>query len=148
MTAFGILSVTAVLMLGFRESGVVISVLANGIAQMPPAVPSNATLFYVEVDMIAEMNTIEGYFSVQAALAPTSHVLVSSCRLTGGFALVNWFKPSVHAGDFVFTVGGVSSGTAKERRLLTQIVPPCIYTAPMVSSTRTPWCLFHSREHD
>jgi hypothetical protein len=109
MTAFGILSVTAVLLLGFRNSGVVISVFADGIAQMPPGVPADATLFYVEVGMLAELNTVDGYFTVQAALAPTSHVLVSSCRLTGGFALVNWFSPNAHSGDFVFTVGGVSA---------------------------------------
>ena len=73
---------------------------------MPPSAPSDVTLFYVEVGMLAELNTVDGYFTVQAALAPASHVLVPSCRLTGGFALVNWFAPNVHAGDFVFTVGG------------------------------------------
>jgi hypothetical protein len=101
------LSVTAVLVLGFRNSGVVISVFADGIAQVPPDSLANATLFYVEVGMLAELNTVDGYFTVQAALAPSSHVLVPSCRLTGGFALVNWFPPSQHSGDFVFTVGGV-----------------------------------------
>jgi hypothetical protein len=107
LTAFGILSVTAVLVFGVRDGGFVISVFANGIARMPPAAPPEATLFYVEIGMLAEINTVDGYFTVQAALAPSSHVLVPSCRLTGGFALVNWFSPSPHSGDFVFTVGGV-----------------------------------------
>jgi Family of unknown function (DUF6603) len=96
-------------MLGFCDSGVVIEVFADGIAQMPPDAPEDATLFYVEIFMLAELNTIQGYFTVQASLAPTSHVLISSCRLTGGFALVNWFNPNPHSGDFVFTVGGVSN---------------------------------------
>ena len=109
MTAMGILTVTAVLMVGFQSSGVIISVFADGVAQMPPDVDADATLFYVEIGMLAELNTVEGYFTVQAALAPTSHVLVSSCRLMGGFALSKWFDPSAHAGDFVFTVGGVST---------------------------------------
>ena len=109
LTAFGILSITAVLMLGFHESGVVISVFADGIAQMPPDAGVDETLFYVEIYMLAELNTIQGYFTVQASLAPSSHVLISSCRLTGGFALVNWFNPNTHTGDFVFTVGGVSN---------------------------------------
>lgn len=109
MTAFGILAVTAVAMVGFHDAGVVIGVYADGVAQMPPGVDADACLFYVEIGMLAELNTVDGYFTVQAALAPTSHVLVPSCRLTGGFALVNWFAPSTHAGDFVFTVGGVSS---------------------------------------
>jgi hypothetical protein len=112
LTAFGILSVTAVLMLGFHDSGVVISIFADGIAQMPPDVDADATLFYVEIYMLAELDTVEGYFTVQASLAPSSHVLVSSCRLTGGFALVNWFDPNAHTGDFVFTVGGVSKRTS------------------------------------
>ncbi len=108
LTAFGILSVTAVLMFAVRDGGFVISVFADGIAQMPPDADEDATLFYVEIGMIAELNTADGYFTVQASLAPSSHVLVPACRLTGGFALVRWFEPNVHSGDFVFTVGGVS----------------------------------------
>lgn len=108
LTAFGILSVTAVMMFQVQPGGFIISVFANGIAQLPCEVQPEATLFYVEVGMMSEINTVEGYFTVQAALAPASHVLIASCRLTGGFAMVNWFDPSTHSGDFVFTVGGVS----------------------------------------
>ena len=107
MTAFGMLAITAVLIFGVRDTGFVISVFANGVAQIPSEVKPEQTLFYVELNMLAELNTVEGYFTVQAALAPTSHVLVPACRLTGGFALMNWFAPNVNAGDFVFTVGGV-----------------------------------------
>jgi uncharacterized protein DUF6603 len=109
-------------MLGFHDGGVDILVLADGIAQMPPDVDDpDATLFYVELFMLAELNTIQGFFTVQAALAPSSHVLVSSCRLTGGFAFVNWFDPNTHSGDFVFTVGGVSHFVFEYQPLLKSI---------------------------
>lgn len=107
------MAVTAVLMFGVRDSGFVISVFANGVVQIPSEVKPDATLFYIEINMLAELNTADGYFTVQAALAPSSHVLVPSCRLTGGFALVNWFAPNANAGDFVFTVGGVSNRSSK-----------------------------------
>ena len=94
-------------MLQAQKGGYIIGVYANGIAKLPCTDDAPITLFYVEIAMMAELNTIDGYFTVQAALAPSSHVLVPECRLTGGFALVNWFAPNEHAGDFVFTVGGV-----------------------------------------
>ena len=119
-------------MLGFRDHGVIISVFAQGCAQMPPAASPAICLFYVEVGLLAELNTVEGYFTVQAALAPASHVLLPSCRLVGGFALVNWFDPSTYSGDFVFTVGGVS-----DQKLLpmstNRVVPPSISTTALVS---------------
>ena len=55
MTAFGMLAVTAVLMFGVRDSGFVISVFANGVAQIPCEVKPNETLFYVEINMLAEL---------------------------------------------------------------------------------------------
>ena len=126
LTAFEILSVTAVLMMGFQQAGVVISVFADGIAQMPPDVDADETLFYVEIYMLAELNTVQGFFTVQASLAPSSHVLVPSCRLTGGFALVNWFNPNAHSGDFVFTVGGVS--TIHVKRKIRHVLTYCSIT--------------------
>ena len=136
MTAFDILSITAVLMLGFRNGGVVISAFADGVAQMPPGVSSDTTLFYVEIGMLAELNTVDGYFTVQAALAPSSHVLVSSCRLTGGFALINWFSPNAHSGDFVFTVGGVRCFLPVDFKYPDiDLVPPRLLTTCMVPTT-------------
>jgi hypothetical protein len=121
--AFDILTVTAVALLAFRDAGVIISVYADAIAQMPPDAPDrSAALVYVELEMVAEMNFIDGYFRVEAALAPTSFLLVPQCHLYGGFALVYWFdvsisiiilataltfpQPNPHAGDWVFSVGG------------------------------------------
>ena len=56
--------------------------------------------------MIIELNFIEGFFRVAAALAPTSYIYVPLCHLTGSFALCYWFSPSAYSGDFVFTLGG------------------------------------------
>jgi len=36
----------------------------------------------------------DGYFRVEAALAPTSFLLVPACRIYGGMALVYWFNVS------------------------------------------------------
>lgn len=69
MTAFGVLAVTAALMFGIRESGFVISVFANGVAQIPSEVKPEATLFHVEVNMLAELNTVDGYFTVRRSSA-------------------------------------------------------------------------------
>lgn len=138
--------------MGFRDGGVDILVLADGVAQMPPDDPDpDATLFYVEIFMLAELNTIEGYFTVQAALAPSSHVLVSSCRLTGGFALFNWFDPNAHSGDFVFSVGGVSKIEFFAHLpdfSNSIVVSPSIHPAILVSSPCTPRDIFHARFYD
>jgi hypothetical protein len=56
--------------------------------------------------MIIELNVSQGFFRCEAALAPTSFILVPQCQLMGGFALCYWFGPSQYAGDFVFTIGG------------------------------------------
>jgi hypothetical protein len=107
LTAFDILSVTAVAMVQFKEAGLIISIIADAIAQMPPGVSDRSLMIaYVEIGFICEMNMVDGYFRVEAALAPTSFLLVPACRIYGGMALVYWFAPNQHAGDWVFTVGG------------------------------------------
>lgn len=97
ITAFDILTITAVAMLAFRDAGVVVSLYADAVATMPPMAPTkNVAIVYVELGLVAEMNTIDGYFRVEAALAPTSFLLVKDCHLRGGFALVYWFGVSGH----------------------------------------------------
>lgn len=97
VTAFDLLKITAVAMLAFRGSGVIMSIFADAVATMPPNTPPDqkeAMILYVEIGLIAEMNFIDGYFRVEAALAPTSFILVPQCRVYGGFALVYWFPVS------------------------------------------------------
>lgn len=104
-TAFDILKITAVAMFAFRDSGLIISIFADAIATMPPNAPANdpgALILYVEIGMLAEMNFVDGYFLVEAALAPTSFILVPQCHVYGGFALAYWFPVSVEpAGIFL-----------------------------------------------
>lgn len=93
LVAFDILAVTAVAMVQFKEAGLIISIIADAIAQMPPSVTSRSEMIaYVEIGFISEMNMIDGYFRVEAALAPTSFLLVPACRIYGGMALVYWFS--------------------------------------------------------
>lgn len=92
VVAFDVLTVTAVAMLAFSDAGLVISLYADAIAQMPPdATSTSEMIVYVELGMVAEMNFVDGYFRVEAALAPTSFLLVPQCHLYGGFALAYWF---------------------------------------------------------
>jgi hypothetical protein len=94
ITAFDLLTVTAVAMLAFRDSGLIASIYADAVVQMPPDVPKEAVIVYAEIGLVAEMNFVDGYFRVEAALAPTSYLLVPQCHLYGGFALVYWFPVS------------------------------------------------------
>ena len=91
VTAFDILTVTAVAMLAFRETGAIASIYADAIARMPPDAPKEALIVYAEIGIVAEVNFIDGYFRVDAALAPTSFLLVPKCHLYGSFAMVYWF---------------------------------------------------------
>jgi hypothetical protein len=103
VSAFDIITATAVAMLEFSNRGVVANIFADVIAQMPPNVKvREECLLYVELLMNAELNFIDDYFLVQAALAPTSFLLVPACSLFGGFAFATWFGSSDYAGDFVF----------------------------------------------
>jgi hypothetical protein len=106
IVAFDILSITAVAMLAFRDSGVIASIYADAIAKMPPDAGNDSAIIYVEIGMVAEMNFAEDYLRVEASLAPTSFLLVPQCHLYGGFALCYWYVRNPHAGDWVFSVGG------------------------------------------
>ena len=95
LIAFDILTVTAVAMVQFKEAGLIISIIADAVAQMPPNVTDRSQMIaYVEIGFICEMNMVDGYFRVEAALAPTSFLLVPACRIYGGMALVYWFNVS------------------------------------------------------
>ena len=60
------------------------------------------TLAQLELALRARFSSREMVVSVQAQLTDNSWLLSESCRLTGGFALVNWLR----TGQFVLTVGG------------------------------------------
>lgn len=69
ITAFDLLSVTAVALVSFKDDGIVISLIANAVAQLPPKVEGwgEVVLLYAELDMIAEINFSQGSFRTEAA---------------------------------------------------------------------------------
>ena len=60
------------------------------------------TLAQLELALRARFSSRDMVVSVQAQLTDNSWLLSESCRLTGGFALVNWLRTC----QFVLTVGG------------------------------------------
>jgi len=56
----------------------------------------------LELALRARFSTREAVLSIQAQLTDNSWIINDSCRLTGGFAFVTWFR----TGQFVLTLGG------------------------------------------
>nr|OQO31194.1 hypothetical protein B0A51_01573 [Rachicladosporium sp. CCFEE 5018] len=105
ITAFDILKITAAALLAFRDSGIIVSLYADAIAQMPPDAKSTSDMIlYVELGLVAEMNFVDCYFRCEASLAPTSFLLVPQCQLYGGFALPSHYPNPKRLG-ISFTVG-------------------------------------------
>src|ERR1700722_13552917 len=72
-SAFACLTCTAVAMLEIKSGGFDLAIYGDAVAMMPPDAPSREEcLVYVELGLVVEFNMIEGYFRVEAALAPTS----------------------------------------------------------------------------
>ncbi|MDN5859364.1 MAG: hypothetical protein L0H84_12150, partial [Pseudonocardia sp.] len=63
----------------------------------------------VELALRARFSTSEGVLAVAAQLTDNSWIINDSCRLTGGFAFVTWFR----TGQFVLTLGGYHPRFAK-----------------------------------
>lgn len=82
-----------------------IALLGMSTVQLPPAPAPAVALAQLELE--AAFIPSEGLLSVGGQLTPQSHVLSPDCHLTGGFALVTWFKGE-HQGEFVVTLGGYS----------------------------------------
>jgi len=79
--------------------GLEVSVL--GLSQMVLPDPS-LPMASVELALRARFSTREGVLAIQAQLTDNSWLISESCRLTGGFAFVVWFR----TGQFVLTLGG------------------------------------------
>ncbi|EXJ70275.1 uncharacterized protein A1O5_06343 [Cladophialophora psammophila CBS 110553] len=126
LDACDIMDITAMVMVSFKDPAVVFNFLGDAVVQLPSKDgPPEESLLYVQMNIVAEMNVVwqvnqiqgvplpvpvpTGFFRVEAALAPTSFVLVPFCHLSGGYAARFWFGiPNVtdHVGDFVFSMGG------------------------------------------
>lgn len=79
--------------------GLEVSVLGLSRMVLPdPSLPMAS----VELALRARFSTREGVLAIQAQLTDNSWLISESCRLTGGFAFVVWFR----TGQFVLTLGG------------------------------------------
>ncbi|MFB8761211.1 DUF6603 domain-containing protein [Nocardiopsis alba] len=61
---------------------------------------------HIELGFRALYEHAKRQLSLTAALSDNSWIVHPDCKLTGGAALYVWFPGSVHAGDFVGTIGG------------------------------------------
>ena len=82
-----------------------IGIFAVCTAQMPRK-PGAKLFTFIELGIAAILDLDEGTMLVFGRLSPTSFVIDSACKLTGGFAAATWFDPSPYAGDWVFSLGG------------------------------------------
>ena len=100
-TSFSLVYATAVLTVEVHD-GLEINLLGLARIALPnPALP----MAQVELALQARLSTQEGIFSIKAQLTENSWLINESCRLTGGFAFVLWFKGDM-AGQFVVSLGG------------------------------------------
>ncbi|MCF8501459.1 MAG: hypothetical protein K9H11_13395 [Rhodospirillum sp.] len=104
-STYKILTVFAMLMVRFGKE-FEIDLIGVAQASLPPEVPVDKALAYVELGMVASFKPTEGEISVTAQLTTNSFLLTKSCRLTGGFAAIYWYGSNKNAGDFVITLGG------------------------------------------
>ena len=100
-TSFALVNTRAVLSVEIND-GLEINLLGLSSLALPSA---ELPIANIELAMQARFSTVEGVFSVLAQLTDNSWIINQSCRLTGGFAFVVWFKGS-NTGQFVLTLGG------------------------------------------
>jgi hypothetical protein len=106
-TSFQLVSTNALLVIEFGKR-ILFAILGLSRASfpMPGTAPASVRYAFVELQIGTIVDPDQGAFSLTAVLSPNSFLLDPSCKLTGGFAFYTWFAPSIHAGDFVITVGG------------------------------------------
>ena len=97
-TSFQIIESKAVLFIKI-DTGFTIGIVALSAMSLPS---KELNLGYIELALLAYYSSEEQVLWVQAQLTDASYIFSQSCRLTGGFALVTWFK----TGEFVLSLGG------------------------------------------
>ena len=112
VTAFQMLQVTAVVVVQWDPS-ITAGIYAVAVADMP-STDAPFKVAHVELGILATIDFGKGIAAFEGQLAPSSFILDSSCKLTGGFALYYWFKGDSPdgsgdggaPGDWVFSLGG------------------------------------------
>lgn len=97
-TTFQIVESKAVLFIKIDE-GFTVGILGMSSLSLPS---KEFNVGYVELAFLAYYNSTENILWVEAQLTDASYLFSKSCRLTGGFALVNWFN----TGEFLLSLGG------------------------------------------
>jgi large repetitive protein len=97
-TSFTVVESIAVLTVSIGDD---LEVALLGLSRMSLPTPLRP-LVQVELAIRARFSAREAVLSVQAQLTDNSWVVNPSCRLSGGFAFVIWFR----TGEFVLTLGG------------------------------------------
>jgi hypothetical protein len=97
-SSFGIVNSVALATIVFGTSVEFVLLGSSTIDWPPKAVVAHASL-----EIVATINS--ELLAIDGQLATGSYILSNACQLTGGFAFHIWFT-GIHAGDFVFTLGG------------------------------------------
>ncbi|MGO4293287.1 DUF6603 domain-containing protein [Chitinophaga sp. RAB17] len=82
------------------------AVLGLASLSLPQNVSIDNAFVFVELQMEAVFQPLDGFLGVAASLTNNSFVLTKDCHLTGGFAFNLWFGSNPNAGQFVVTAGG------------------------------------------
>ena len=98
-TTFQVIESKAVLY--FKISNDDFAVGLIGLSAMSLPTP-DLNIGYIELAFEAGYDSGTNIFRAGAQLTDASYLFSKSCRLTGGFALVNWFN----RGDFLLSIGG------------------------------------------
>ncbi|KAF4440704.1 hypothetical protein FACUT_3242 [Fusarium acutatum] len=98
--------ISAVLTLALGPQVDEIAILGTATASFPRGASSDKVVAFIELDYSATADITHGSLFIQGSIAPTSFLLNSECRPTGGFIVATWFKPSPYEGDWCITIGG------------------------------------------
>lgn len=102
--SFELLKTRALLIVEFGDD-FQISVAARSVFNLPQN-PKLPQFVNVELGLTATIHPSAGYMEFRASLTPGSFVLDPDCHLTGDFAMIKWYGPNPHAGDFLISLGG------------------------------------------
>lgn len=98
-TTFQVIESKAVLYIKISNDDFAIGLI--GLSAMSLPTPE-LNIGYIELAFAASYDSATNIFRAEAQLTDASYLFSKSCRLTGGFALVNWFN----RGDFLLSIGG------------------------------------------
>lgn len=118
-SSFEIIDSVALLTASFGPA-ITYNLLGTSVLTMPPTgngsqggnqggSPPAKALAYAELALDVSLQPAIGQFAALGQLTPSSFILESAAKLTGGFAVDFWFGASPHAGDFVVTIGGYNA---------------------------------------